>query len=221
MAESRKAALVVENNKLVGIFGFKDMMNRVISKELPLEETEISNVMTKNPEVVSPDITVLEALQIMHENKFLTLPVCEENGSVLGLVNVLDLIYGCGGAEGWRSIFTTTLEMDDLSETASHFSEPSRGVAGSLQRKASKDDKTVLQLRPKKAVVCSSEDSILEVVKKLSSFRSHAAVLIDPDGHMNGVFTDTDVTRRVTAKGPSQHDDFVCYDKICKISGAF
>ncbi|KAL3924100.1 MAG: hypothetical protein SGILL_001255, partial [Bacillariaceae sp.] len=68
MAESRKAALVIDEGRLVGIFGFKDMMNRAIAKGLPLDDTEISAVMTPNPESVSPDMTVLEALQTMHDN---------------------------------------------------------------------------------------------------------------------------------------------------------
>ena len=85
MAERRKAALVVDNGELVGIFGFKDMMNRVIAKELSVDYTEISKVMTPNPEAVSPDLTVLEALQTMHDHKFLTLPVCEDDGTVVGL----------------------------------------------------------------------------------------------------------------------------------------
>ena len=72
MAEARKAALVVDEGELVGIFGFKDMMTRAIAKELPLELTAVSSVMTPNPESVSPDTTILEALQIMHDNRFLT-----------------------------------------------------------------------------------------------------------------------------------------------------
>ena len=59
-------------------------MNRVVAKELPLEATPVSHVMTANPESVSPDMTVLEALQTMHDHKFLTLPVCEEeDGAVV------------------------------------------------------------------------------------------------------------------------------------------
>jgi len=97
MAESRHAALIVdEQGRLAGIFGFKDMMTRAIARELPLDATEVSEVMTPEPEWVSPDITVLQALQTMYDNKFLTLPVCEEDGRVVGLVNVIDLIYGCG-----------------------------------------------------------------------------------------------------------------------------
>jgi CBS domain-containing protein len=62
MAERRKAALVVEDDRLVGIFGFKDMMTRAVAKELTLDLTDVSSVMTPDPESVSPDMTVLEAL---------------------------------------------------------------------------------------------------------------------------------------------------------------
>ena len=119
MAEARKAALIVDNNKLVGIFGFKDMVLRVIAKELPLETTSITDVMTSNPESVSPEITVFEALQIMHDNKFLTLPVCEDDGRVVGLVDVMDCVYASGGADGWKSLFDSALDKDDISSVYS------------------------------------------------------------------------------------------------------
>ncbi|EEC47330.1 predicted protein, partial [Phaeodactylum tricornutum CCAP 1055/1] len=108
MADSRKAALVVDDGELVGVFTFKDMMSRAVAKELDLDVTPVSQVMTPSPEFVSPDMTVLEALQSMHDNKFLTLPVCESDGRVVGLVDVMDVIHGCGGAEGWKSIFSNT-----------------------------------------------------------------------------------------------------------------
>jgi CBS domain-containing protein len=55
-------ATIVEDDRLVGIFGFKDMMTRAVAKELPLDLTDVSSVMTPDPESVSPDMTVLEAL---------------------------------------------------------------------------------------------------------------------------------------------------------------
>jgi two-component system nitrate/nitrite sensor histidine kinase NarX len=67
MAERRKAALVVEDGKLTGIFGFKDMMTRAVAKNLSLDSTPVSDVMTVNPETVSADMTVLEAMQVMHD----------------------------------------------------------------------------------------------------------------------------------------------------------
>ncbi|GMI02754.1 hypothetical protein TrST_g5410, partial [Triparma strigata] len=74
MAEARKAALVVEDDALVGIFTFKDVMNRAVSKEMPLELTAVSSLMTPSPDSVLPDMDVIEALQTMHDNKFLNLP---------------------------------------------------------------------------------------------------------------------------------------------------
>jgi len=49
----------------------------------------------------------------MHDNKFLTLPVCEDDGTVIGLVDVMDLIHGCGGGAGWRSIFGSAMDVSD------------------------------------------------------------------------------------------------------------
>ena len=67
--------------------------------------TNVSVVISPSSESVSPITTLVESLQIMHDSKSFTLPVCESNGSVVGLVDVMDLIYGCGGVDGWRSIY--------------------------------------------------------------------------------------------------------------------
>jgi CBS domain-containing protein len=169
-----------------------------------MEDTTISAVMTPNPEFVSPDMTVLEALQTMHENKFLTLPVCEDGGSVVGLVNVMDLIYGCGGTEGWRSVFSTSLDLDDLSETASYQSvgvasktvgSRSSSVKGNL-----KDIRSVSKLRPKKPLVCSACDTVLSVTQMLASKRGDASLIVSEEGGLVGIVTDTDITRRLVAK---------------------
>ena len=51
IAPAQKAVLVVDNGELVNIFGFKDMMSRTVS-----------TVMIPNPEIISPEISVIEAL---------------------------------------------------------------------------------------------------------------------------------------------------------------
>ena len=134
MAESRKASLIVnaENRQLVGIFGFKDMLTRVLGKQKDPHSLCIKEVMTKDPMSVSPDMTVLEALQCMHDNRFLTLPVCEEiSGEVVGVVDVMDVIYGCGNAEFWRGIFESAMDSDDFS-----IGDDSKSVSKSTRLKA-------------------------------------------------------------------------------------
>jgi hypothetical protein len=55
----------------------------------------------------------------MHDNKFLTLPICGHNGAVVGLVDVMDVIHACGDASHWRSMFDASLEIDESSEMQS------------------------------------------------------------------------------------------------------
>ena len=65
-----------------------------------LEHTAVEAVMTPNLESMSPDMTTIKALQTLHNNELLNLPVCEDDGTFCGLVGIMDLICGCGGAEG-------------------------------------------------------------------------------------------------------------------------
>ena len=119
MASERRAALVLEEDELVGILTFKDVMSRAVAKEVPLELTSVDSLMTSSPEFVSPDIDVLEALQIMHEQRILSLPVVEDSGAVLGCVEVMELMIAVGGRESWQSIFTSAMEAVDCSDTGS------------------------------------------------------------------------------------------------------
>ena len=62
MAEKRKAALIVDDDQLVGIFGFKDMMTRVVAAELDLSSTPVSMVMTPDPEYAEPNMTATNTI---------------------------------------------------------------------------------------------------------------------------------------------------------------
>jgi len=56
------------------------------------------------------------------------------------------------------------------------------------------------QLRPKKPLIKSSEETILEVAKFLSQKRGDAALLTDASGGLAGIITDNDICRRVVAQ---------------------
>ena len=58
MAEHRKAVLVVDEGALVGIFTPKDMLGRVVAKELPLDSALVSEVMTPSPDTLPDTATV-------------------------------------------------------------------------------------------------------------------------------------------------------------------
>ncbi|CAM9964799.1 unnamed protein product, partial [Choristocarpus tenellus] len=115
--------LVVEGNALVGIFTPRDMLNRVVAKGCSPDDTPVSEVMTPNPDSVTPDMTVMEALHEMHENRYLHLPVVNATGGVKGLVSVMDIVNAVAGTEGssrWEAFFGSALDAgDDFSDMTS------------------------------------------------------------------------------------------------------
>jgi CBS domain-containing protein len=86
------AVMVVDNERLVGIFTERDAVFRVMAKGLDALATKLSEVMTTAPQTVDPDKSFGYALLMMHENGFRHIPVIE-HGKPVGIVsarNALD-----------------------------------------------------------------------------------------------------------------------------------
>lgn len=86
------AVMVVEDERLIGIFTERDAVFRVIAKGRDAHTTPLAEVMTNAPQTVDPDKTFGYALLMMHENGFRHLPVIE-NGKPIGIIsarNALD-----------------------------------------------------------------------------------------------------------------------------------
>ena len=86
------AILVVDRDKLVGIFTERDALFRVIAQDRDARAATLADVMTPSPKTVTPDKSFGHALLVMHDNGFRHLPVVED-GKLLGIVsarNALD-----------------------------------------------------------------------------------------------------------------------------------
>lgn len=83
------AVLVMEGEKLVGIFTERDMVGRVVADGLDPDVTPLSQVMTANPMTVSPGELAPVALRMMDDRGFRHLPVVD-NGRVVGIVSRRD-----------------------------------------------------------------------------------------------------------------------------------
>lgn len=92
MVEKNVSALVVmENEKLVGIFSERDYARKVILKGKSSRDTQIGDIMTEDVITVSPESTIEECMQLMTNNFIRHLPVMAES-KLVGIVSIGDLV---------------------------------------------------------------------------------------------------------------------------------
>jgi CBS domain-containing protein len=80
------AVMVVEDERLVGIFTERDIVFRVVAQGLDARTTRLADVMTPAPDTVDPDKSFGYALLIMHERGFRHLPVIQDS-KLVGIVS--------------------------------------------------------------------------------------------------------------------------------------
>lgn len=85
------AVLVVQEGKLAGIFTERDALFRVVAQSRDVQTTPVSEVMTRNPQTVSPNRSFTDALHIMHEGGFRHVPVVEDDRPV-GMISCRDAL---------------------------------------------------------------------------------------------------------------------------------
>ena len=85
------SVLVVDGDRLVGIFTERDALFRVLAEGRNPQTTRLGDVMTSQPQTIHPDEPFLQALRIMHKGRFRHLPVVEFDRP-LGMVSVRDAL---------------------------------------------------------------------------------------------------------------------------------
>ena len=85
-ARHLRAVLVIEGDaNLVGIFTERDAISRVLAAGKDPVTTTLADVMTNNPETITPQHTATEVLRLMKELHVRHLPVVDD-GKTVGIV---------------------------------------------------------------------------------------------------------------------------------------
>lgn len=94
MASKNVAAVIVADadGNLTGIVTERDLTRHVIAKGLDGEKTLVSEIMTANPDTLSPDDSAGDALALMHSRNFRHLPIAVD-GKCVGMVSIRDLYH--------------------------------------------------------------------------------------------------------------------------------
>lgn len=92
MVEKNVSALVVmENEKLVGIFTERDYARKVILKGKASKETRIGEIMTEAPVTVSPDSSIDDCMRLMTNRFIRHLPVVSGD-QLIGIISIGDVV---------------------------------------------------------------------------------------------------------------------------------
>lgn len=82
--------VVLDGEKLAGIFTERDVLQRVVAEGKSPSETLVSEVMTKEVETITPKSTVEEAMRAMTVRRHRHLPVMND-GKMVGLISIGDV----------------------------------------------------------------------------------------------------------------------------------
>ena len=85
------ALLVMENDKLAGIFTERDYARKVILKGKASKETKIGEIMTRELITVSPETSLDSCMRLMTGKLIRHLPVVD-NGQLAGIISIGDVV---------------------------------------------------------------------------------------------------------------------------------
>jgi arabinose-5-phosphate isomerase len=85
-------SVVDKSGKLVGFFTDGDLRRMIEEGLSNPRELRIDAAMTPNPRSIAQDTFALEALALLHQNAIDQLPVVDDDGCLLGLLDVQDLL---------------------------------------------------------------------------------------------------------------------------------
>jgi CBS domain-containing protein len=88
----RGAVLVLEGERLTGISTERDVMQRVLARELDLAHTPVSDVMTRDPDTLEPRATLAQALRTMARSRYRHLPVVDAAGAPSAVVSMRRIV---------------------------------------------------------------------------------------------------------------------------------
>ncbi|RKP34797.1 hypothetical protein BJ085DRAFT_9179, partial [Dimargaris cristalligena] len=202
-AKRADSVLVVDNEeRLAGIFTAKDVAFRVVADGLDARATLVSQIMTKSPLCVTTDTSATDALNTMVSRGFRHLPVCNDEGDVVGLLDVIKCMYEA--LEKMERAYGSSRKLYDAlegveKEWAVHPAPLLQFIDVMRERMACPDLMSVLG--DSDPIVVSPRTSVREVAHMMRTRRTTASLIVEDNERLSGIFTSKDIVLRVIAAG--------------------
>ena len=86
------AVLVMDEEKLVGIFSERDYARKVILKGKSSKDTPVEAIMSSEVVCIEPTQTIDDCMTLMTEKRIRHLPVLEGEETLVGLISIGDVV---------------------------------------------------------------------------------------------------------------------------------
>ena len=98
--------IVDKNQKVIGIVTERDIVKKLVLKNLSPKTTKLEEIMTSNPRVADENDNVLDWLRIMSNDRFRRLPVVDKNGKIKVIFTQGDFV-----SYTWPDLFYQASQM--------------------------------------------------------------------------------------------------------------
>ncbi|MFM9152835.1 MAG: CBS domain-containing protein [Methylocystis sp.] len=94
MAERNIGSVIIvdQDNKVNGIVTERDLLRRVLAKNLDPRSTPLSAIMTSDIRAARPEDNVIDWLRIMSNERFRHLPVIDDGGRLINVMSQGDFV---------------------------------------------------------------------------------------------------------------------------------
>ncbi|OLY78053.1 CBS domain-containing protein CBSCBSPB5 [Smittium mucronatum] len=208
-AKRADSVLMIDSqDRLSGIFTAKDIAFRVVAEGRNVHTTPVKDIATPNPLCVISDASAIDALNTMVLKGFRHLPICNHEGDVVGLLDVIKCMYDALDKMD-RAYQSTRALYDALEDVEKEFSVQSDKIVNFVENLRDKMNLPSVEsvLRSNEPVIVTPKASVYEVAQLLKLSNTTAALIIDEaQGLLVGIFTTKDIVLRVIAAGLDQYN---------------
>nr|CAG8491842.1 10743_t:CDS:2 [Entrophospora candida] len=202
-AKRADCVLVIDGEEaLSGIFTTKDLAFRVVGDGLNPRTTAVKQIMTNDPMCIREDTSTNNALSTMLTRGFRHLPVCNEEGDIVGILDITKCLYET--LEKLEHAYESSKKLyDALENVEREWSNQSTSVLQYMsvlrEKMACPDLATVLDGSP--PVQVGTRNSVRDAARLMREYGTTAVLVMDDHNMIAGIFTSKDIVLRVIAAG--------------------
>ena len=158
-----------EEDKVIGVINNKDLIEYYLENS-DLKNMKVREVMTEEVKTLNPSDSIAKALALFRENGFTRAPVVNEEGKLLGLITLHDIIIR----------FLKPKHRPQKSHTTA-------------QEKIHVLKNPVKSIMETSVITISPSDTVLEAIKKMKSYNISSLIVVGDKEELVGIITDKDL----------------------------